>query len=68
VTYMSYPVPLHVVRSVINMSIKLYNNFPSEIRKADTFKDFKNKLRYFLLQHSFSCLEQFFSYRKSGVK
>jgi hypothetical protein len=52
----------------MNMGIKLYNNLPTEIKKADRFKLFKNKLRNFLLQQSFYYVEEFFSYGKGGIK
>jgi hypothetical protein len=48
------------------MGIKLYNNLPTEIKKAARFKLFKNKLRNFSLQKSFYYLEEFFSYGKVG--
>jgi hypothetical protein len=58
---------LHCKNSVINMGIKLYN-LPTEIKKADRFKLFKNKLRKILLKQSFYYLEEFFSYGKGGIK
>jgi hypothetical protein len=50
------------------MVMKLYNNLPTEIKKADRVTLFKNKLRNFLLQQSFYYLEEFFSYGKGEIK
>jgi hypothetical protein len=38
-------------KSVINMGIKLHNNLPTDIKRIENFKDFKNKLKIFLLQN-----------------
>jgi hypothetical protein len=48
-------------KSVINMEIKLHNNLPTEIKRIENFKDFKNKLKFFLLQNCFYSLQEFFS-------
>jgi hypothetical protein len=44
---------------VINMGIKLYNRLPLELRKSDGCKDFKHKLKVFLLDHPFYTLYEF---------
>jgi hypothetical protein len=46
-------------KSVINMGIKLYNRLPLELRKSDGFKDFKHKLKLFLVDHPFYTLIEF---------
>jgi hypothetical protein len=43
------------------MGIKLHNNLPTEIKRIENFKDFKNKLKIFLLQNCFYSLQEFFS-------
>jgi hypothetical protein len=50
------------------MGIKLYNNLPTEIKKADRFKPFKNTLRNSLPQQSFYYFEEFSSDGKGGIK
>jgi hypothetical protein len=47
-------------KSVINRGIKLYNRLPLAIKKSEGFKDFKNKLKLFLLEHPFYTLNEFF--------
>jgi hypothetical protein len=39
--------------------IKSYNSLPLELRKAKEFKDFKHKLKLFLLDHPFYTLQEF---------
>jgi hypothetical protein len=41
------------------MVIKLYNGLPLELRKSEGFKEFKHKLKLFLLDHSFYTLHEF---------
>jgi hypothetical protein len=48
-------------RSVINMGIKIHNNLPSEWKRIENFKVFKNKLKSYLLQNCFYSLQEFFS-------
>jgi hypothetical protein len=43
------------------MGIKLYNRLPLELRKSDGFKDFKHKLKLFLVDHPFYTLQEFLS-------
>jgi len=47
-------------RSVMNMGIRLYNKLPTRIKKLDSFRDFKRKLKLFLLVHPFYSLNEFF--------
>jgi hypothetical protein len=47
-------------RSVINMGIKLYNKMPTTIKQLGSFRDFKIKLKLFLLDHPFCSLNEFF--------
>ena len=36
-----------------NMGIKLYNKLPNTIKRLDKIQEFKRKLNYFLIQHTF---------------
>jgi hypothetical protein len=48
--YMSnYATLLICKTSVINMGIKIHNNLPSELKRTENFKVFKNKLESYLL-------------------
>ena len=38
---------------VINMGIRLYNNMSTKIKQLGSFRDFQQKLKYFLLDHPF---------------
>jgi hypothetical protein len=44
----------------IKKSIRLHNSLPSEIKKLDDFKKFKQALRFFLLDNPFYSLTEFF--------
>jgi hypothetical protein len=46
-------------KSVMNMGIKTYNSLPLELRKVKEFKDFKHKLKLFLLDHPFYTSQEF---------
>ncbi|PNF29254.1 hypothetical protein B7P43_G10478, partial [Cryptotermes secundus] len=46
-------------KSVINMGIKAYNRLPLKIRKLNGFKDFKYKLKLFLLDNPFYTMKEF---------
>ena len=48
-------------KSVINRGIKLCNRLPLAIKKSEGFKDFKNKLKLFLLAHPLYILNEFFA-------
>ena len=47
-------------KSVINRGNKLYNRLPLAIKESG-FKDFKDKLKLFLLAHPFYTLNSFFA-------
>jgi hypothetical protein len=47
--------------SVINIGIKIHNNLPSELKRIENFKVFKNKLKSYLLQNCFYSLQEFYS-------
>ena len=42
--------------SVINMGIKFYNKLSIYVKERDRYKTFKNKLKSFLLLHTFYCI------------
>jgi len=46
-------------RSVINMGIRLYNKIPNKIQQLETFRDFKLRMKLFLLDHPFYLLNEF---------
>jgi hypothetical protein len=48
-------------KSVVNRGIKLYNRLPLAIKRSEGFKDFKNKLKLFLLEHPFYILNELFA-------
>jgi hypothetical protein len=48
-------------KSVVNVSIKLHKSLPSETKKIDDFKKFKQVLRLFLLDNPFYSLSKFFT-------
>ena len=41
------------------MRIRLYNKMPDRIKQLDSFRDFKRKLKLFLLDHTFYSLNEF---------
>ena len=47
--------------SVINMGSLIYNKLPNHLKEIDSFKDFKRKLKLFLLSHTFYSVEEFLS-------
>jgi hypothetical protein len=47
-------------KSVINMGIRLYNKMPYRIKQLESFRDFKQKLMFLLLDHPFYSLNEFF--------
>jgi len=47
-------------RSVINVGIRMYNKIPTEIKQFESFRDFKQRLKLFLLDYFYS-LYEFFS-------
>jgi len=44
-----------------NMGIKLYNKLPYAIKKLDKMQDFKRRLKYFLMQHTFYSVNEYIS-------
>jgi len=46
------------------MGIRLYNKMPTRIKKLDSFRDFKRKLKLFLLDHPFYLLNEFFIFEE----
>jgi len=53
-----------VNRSVMNMGIRLYNEMPTRIKQLDILRDFKRKLKLFLLDHPFYSLNEFFIFEE----
>ena len=45
-------------RSVINMGIKLYNKMPTKIKQFESFRDFKQRIKLYLLDHPFYSLNE----------
>jgi hypothetical protein len=41
------------------MGIKLHNNLPTEIKRIDNFKNFKNKLNFFYYKTAFILYKSF---------
>ena len=46
------------------MDIRLYNKMPTRIKQLDSFRDFKRKLKLFLLDHHFYSLNVFFIFEE----
>jgi hypothetical protein len=47
-------------KSIINMSVRLYNSMPLEIKKLSNFKKCKQTLKLFVLGNPFYSLAEFF--------
>ena len=45
-----------------NIGIKLYNKLPNTINKLEKIWDFKKRVTYFLLQHTFYSVDECMSY------
>jgi hypothetical protein len=45
-------------KSVMNMGIRLYYKMPTRIKQLDSCRDFKRKLKLFLLDHPFYSLNK----------
>jgi hypothetical protein len=45
-----------------NVGIKLYNKLPNTIQKLEKIGDFKKRLMYLLLQHTFYSVDEYMSY------
>jgi hypothetical protein len=48
----------------MNMGISLYNKMPTRIKKLDSFRDSKRKLKLILLDHPFYSLKNFLCLKK----
>ena len=48
------------------MGIRLYNKMPTRIKQLDSFKDFKRKLKLFLLHHHFYSLNEYFIFEENN--
>jgi len=44
-----------------NMGIKLYNKLPNTIKRLDKMQEFKRRLQYFLMQHTFYSVDEYMS-------
>jgi hypothetical protein len=44
-----------------NVGIKLYNKLPNTIKRSERIKEFKRRLKYFLLQHIFYSVDEYIS-------
>jgi hypothetical protein len=62
----NYATLLAVKKSVIKMGIKIHN-LPSELKRTENFKGFKNKLKSYLLQNCFYSLQEFFFSNNDGL-
>jgi hypothetical protein len=49
---------------MINMGFRLHNKMQTRIKQLDSFRDFKRKLKLFLLEHPFYSLIEFFIFEK----
>jgi hypothetical protein len=50
--------------SVMNMGIRMYNKIPTRKKQLESFRDFKQKLKLFLLDHPFYSLNEFFIFEE----
>jgi hypothetical protein len=46
-------------KNIINMGIKIFNNLPLELKSIENFKDFKGKLKSYLLHSTFYSFQEF---------
>jgi hypothetical protein len=44
-----------------NMGTKLYNKLPNTITRLDKMQEFKRKLKYFLMEHTFYSVDEYMS-------
>jgi thermostable 8-oxoguanine DNA glycosylase len=42
-----------------NMGLKLYNKLSNTIKRLDKMQEFKRKLKYFLMQHTFYSVDEY---------
>jgi hypothetical protein len=52
------------VENVISMGIRMYNKMPPRIKQLQSFRDFKQKLKFLLLDHPFYLLNEFFIFEE----
>jgi len=52
---------------VINMEIRLCNKMPTRIKKIDSCRDFKRKLKLFLLEYPFYSLNAVFIFEEDNI-
>ena len=45
-----------------NVGVELYNTLPNTIKKLEKIRDFKKRLTYFLLKHTFYSVDEYMSY------
>ena len=50
--------------SVINVGSRLYNMMPTKIKQLESFRDFKRRLKLFLLDHTFYSVNEFFLFEE----
>jgi hypothetical protein len=48
--------------SSVNVGIKLYNKLPNTIKELEKVREFKKKVKVFLLQHTFYSVDEYMSY------
>jgi len=48
------------------MGVRLYNKMPNRIKQLETFRDFKRKLKLFLLDNHFYSLNEFFIFQEDN--
>jgi len=53
--------PTLFINNSANMGIKLYNKLPYAIKKLDKMQEFKIRLKYFLMQHTFYSVNEYIS-------
>jgi hypothetical protein len=44
-----------------NVGIKSYNKLPNTLKRLDKIQEFKRRLKYFLLQHTFCSVDEYMS-------
>jgi len=50
----------------MHMAIRLYYKIPTRIKQLDSFRDFKRKLKLFLLDCPFYSLNEFFIFEEDN--
>jgi hypothetical protein len=49
---------------MINMGIRLYNTMPTKAKLLESFRNFKQRLKLFLLDYAFYSLSEFFIFEE----